>query len=88
MIRTPLNVSRALTREDASRIVQTAGRFASRVMLSHRDTLVNGKSILGLLSLCSMPQTGLELVCDGEDEQAAARAVAEAFFSSDPPEGL
>ena len=42
-----LPVSRVL----ATQLAQTAGKFSSRIMIENEQKIVNGKSLLGLLSL-------------------------------------
>ena len=79
MTKTPVTLSRPITRIEAARIVQTAGAFDARVMMQHGQNIINVKSMLGLLSLCTAVTDGLVLVTDGGDEQEAAAAVAKAF---------
>ena len=79
MTKTPVTLSRPITRIEAARIVQTAGTFEARVMMQHGQNIINVKSMLGLLSLCTTVTDGLELVTDGADEKEAAAAVAGAF---------
>lgn len=76
MIRKPVSFQQPLTRTLAAEIVQTASSFEARVMISHHQKLVNAKSMLGLLSLSMDDQEGMQLVCEGTDEAAAAEAVA------------
>lgn len=65
-----------LTRASAAQMVQIANRYTSRVMIEHCQKLVNAKSMLGLLSLGTDSQSRMTLLVDGEDEQAAAAAIA------------
>ncbi len=55
----------------AARFVHLANRFRSRVMVSKDGSRVNGKSILGLLTLAASQGVSLHLSADGEDEDAA-----------------
>jgi len=66
-----LPVSRAF----ATELAQTAGKFASRIMIENERTIVNGKSLLGLLSLYDAIDKPIQLTVDGPDEEEAAKAV-------------
>lgn len=78
MIRLPLNLSciDITQRRGAALLVQTANHFESRIMIEYANTTVNAKSMLGLLSAASdSMKYQLTLVVDGEDEEAAVRAI-------------
>lgn len=77
MIRYSMNLSAItpLNRLQIERLVRLAGRYSSRVLYEHKNRMINGKSMLGLLS---MGVTGMEeviLTVEGEDEEAAAEAL-------------
>lgn len=59
----------------ASKLVQAASGFDSRVWLSHRDKRINAKSIMGVLLLAAPCGSRLTLEVDGPDEDAAAEAI-------------
>lgn len=59
----------------ASKLVQTASRFESRVWMSHGDKRVNAKSIMGVLLLAAPCGSELVLETEGEDEDAAAETI-------------
>jgi phosphocarrier protein HPr len=61
----------------AAKFVHLASRFASRVTVSKDGTRVDGKSILGLLTLAAAKGTKLHVSATGEDEREAAGALAE-----------
>lgn len=61
----------------ASKLVQTASGFDSRVWLGHRDKRINAKSIMGVLLLAAPCGSRLTLEVDGPDEAEAAEAIAE-----------
>jgi phosphocarrier protein HPr len=61
----------------AAKLVHTAGAFKSRTTLVKDGEEVDAKSILGLLLLAAAQGTQLVVRCDGEDEEAALRAVTE-----------
>ena len=56
----------------AAKFVHLAGTFASRVTVSRDATRVDGKSILGLLTLAASKGTKLHLTLHGDDEVEAA----------------
>ena len=59
----------------AAKLVHTAGAFKSRTTLVKDGEEVDAKSILGLLLLAAAQGTRLTVRCEGEDEEAACRAV-------------
>ena len=66
-----LPVSRML----AAQLVQLTAKYESRIMIETGQKIVNGKSLLGLLSLYSELDKPLQLIVEGQDEEAAAEAV-------------
>jgi phosphocarrier protein len=58
----------------ASRMVSVTSTFRSVIKVG-QDKLVDGKSILALMMLAATKGTVLNLIIDGEDEQAALEAV-------------
>lgn len=61
----------------AAKFVQVAGTFASRVTVVKGSARVDGKSILGLLTLAASRGTTLVLEADGEDAAAALARLTE-----------
>jgi phosphocarrier protein len=61
----------------AAKFVHVANGFQSRISVSKDTTRVDGKSILGLLTLAAGRGSRLRLSAEGEDAQAALRALAE-----------
>ena len=59
----------------AAKLVQTAGRFDSRVSLVMNGDEVDAKSILGILLLAAAQGTSVTVRCEGEDEDEALEAV-------------
>jgi phosphocarrier protein len=59
----------------AGRFVQEASRFRARVTVIKGDSRVDGKSILGLLTLAASQGCQLCVTLDGEDEDEAAAAL-------------
>ena len=61
----------------AAKFVHLASAFASRVTVSRDGTRVDGKSILGLLTLAASKGTKLHVSIQGEDEVEAGAKLAE-----------
>ena len=55
----------------AARLVHLANRFSSAITVSKGSSKVDGKSILGLLTLAASRGTRLRLAAVGEDENEA-----------------
>lgn len=60
----------------AAKFVQLAGRFRAQITLSKDGHTVDGKSILGILTLAAARGTILFLRADGGDESEAIRALS------------
>jgi phosphocarrier protein len=65
----------------ASRLVECANRFESEIWLSNSGRRVDGKSILGLLTLAAGPGMAVEIQTRGADERAALEALTELIES-------
>ena len=65
----------------AAMLVQTAGTFKSSVHLEKGSEKVNGKSIMGVITLGAVFNTEIKIIADGEDEQAAVDALVKLFES-------
>ncbi len=61
----------------AARFVHLANTFRSRITVSKDGTRVDGKSILGLLTLAAARGARIQLAADGEDEEQAVAQLAE-----------
>jgi phosphocarrier protein HPr len=61
----------------AAKFVHLASTFTSRVTVSKDGARVDGKSILGLLTLAASKGSKLHLSVQGDDEAAAAGRLAE-----------
>ncbi len=61
----------------AAKFVHLAGSFVSRVTVAREGTRVDGKSILGLLTLAAAKGTRLRLSIQGDDEAEAGAQLAE-----------
>jgi phosphocarrier protein len=60
----------------AAQLVQTANRYRADVHVTKDGAEVNGKSIMGVLTLAAAKGTEIVVACDGEDAQAAMDALA------------
>ena len=63
----------------ASMIVRTASRFKSDFFIEKDGYEINGKSIIGVMTLAAEPGARLKLIFDGEDEAEAAEAIVALF---------
>ncbi len=65
----------------AALIAQTANKFACEITLERDTTIVNAKSIMGVITMASSYNTNLVLRCEGTDEQQAADTIENLFES-------
>lgn len=63
----------------ASMVVQTASKFDSDIFLRRDDYEINGKSVIGVMTLAAEQGASLTLVVDGDDEEEAIKALSELF---------
>jgi phosphocarrier protein HPr len=61
----------------AAKFVHVANGFASRITVATDSTRVDGKSILGLLTLAAGRGSRLRVAAEGEDAQAAVSALVQ-----------
>lgn len=59
----------------AAKLVQTANRYRATITVGRAGSRVNGKSILGLLTLAARRGTTLVVIAEGDDESAAVEAL-------------
>jgi len=59
----------------AGKFAKTAGRFRARVILMRDGVAVDGKSIVGLLTLAASRGSSLTLRTEGDDEAEAFEAL-------------
>ena len=73
MIRQTLDLSgiTPLNRTQIEHLAHVAGRFHSRILFEHRNRTINGKSMLGILSLGATGADPVVLTVEGDDEEAA-----------------
>jgi phosphocarrier protein len=60
-------------------LVQTAKDFQAAIYLEKGRDRINGKSIMGILTLGASYGTELRVIAEGEDEQAALDAMVALF---------
>ena len=63
----------------ASMIVREASRFKSEFYIRKDGYEINGKSIIGVMTLAAEQGSKLELTFEGPDEEAAAEALEAVF---------
>lgn len=63
----------------ASVLVKTASRFKSDFFIKMYGYKVNGKSILGVMTLAAEAGSEMELIFNGPDEEDALQKVVELF---------
>ncbi len=61
----------------ATRLVQTAAAFQSKMQLRHGEKTANAKSIVSVLKLGAVLGDTLVLQVEGEDAEEASKALAE-----------
>ena len=66
-----VNLKNGLQARPAALFVQEANRFTSNINLNKNGSIVNAKSIMGIMSLAVGSGEELILVIDGADEKAA-----------------
>ena len=63
----------------AAMLVQTANQFASDIYFEKDSERINGKSIMGIITLGATYDSELNIIAEGADEQEAVSALAELF---------
>ncbi len=63
----------------AALLVKTASSFASQVFIEKDSERVNGKSIMGVITLGATFNTPLTIIADGPDEVQAVDAIEKLF---------
>lgn len=63
----------------ASMLVRTASKFDADFYVQKDHYEINGKSIIGVMTLAAEQGATLTLIFDGEDEESASEAVVELF---------
>ncbi|MBN2738262.1 MAG: HPr family phosphocarrier protein [Spirochaetales bacterium] len=63
----------------AALLVQTATQFSSKILIEKENEKINGKSIMGVISLGATYQSELNLIVEGDDEVEAVEALVNLF---------
>ena len=63
----------------AALIAQTANKFASEVLIEKDGTIVNAKSIMGVITMAAGYNTTLTVKAEGPDAQQAVEALHTLF---------
>jgi phosphotransferase system HPr (HPr) family protein len=64
-----------MTRDRVIRLVSVSNLFSCHVLLEGENLTINGKSMLGLLSINWTTGRDFDLVCEGEDEAEALERI-------------
>ena len=63
----------------AALLVKTASEFESRIYIEKDSERVNGKSIMGVITLGATYNTPLKIIADGPDETQALDVIEKLF---------
>lgn len=88
MIRKILNLEKVtpLNRQQIEHLVRLAQRFEAHILFIHKNREINGRSILGLLTMGSTGKDDVILQVEGNDEETAADAIERTLISGiEPP---
>lgn len=56
-------------------LCKTALEFESVITVQNKEKIVDAKSVLGLLSACIRGNDSVTIQCEGQDEEAALKAI-------------
>lgn len=65
----------------ASIIAETANKFSSSIEIEKENMRINAKSIMGIITLGATYKTKLKLICNGNDEEEAAKEMEKLFLN-------
>jgi phosphocarrier protein len=65
----------------AALIVQTTKDYTSKIYFEKGNDRINAKSIMGIITLGAAYGTELNIMAEGEDEDAAVKAIVRLFES-------
>lgn len=87
MIKHILNLNHVtpFNRMQIEHLANLAGHFSSRIIFEHKNRVINGKSMLGLLSMGMTGEDEVTLVIEGEDEERAAQEICQLLDSGVAP---
>ena len=82
MLRQVINNPTGLHLRPAGIFCNTASNYKCKVMFEYDNMLnANAKSVLSVLGACIKSGDEIVLICDGEDEEEAMKAMVEAIES-------
>lgn len=70
-----VNFENGLNSKGAVKLIAVTGHFESKVLIESDNYSINGKSIMGVLSLRALQGDELTFVISGKDEKEAAAAI-------------
>ena len=65
----------------AGNLCKEAMKFRSMITFTFRENTANAKSVLSVLGACVKSGDEIELICEGEDEEAALESLVAAIES-------
>jgi len=65
----------------AALIVKTANSFNANLYIEKDTMRINGKSIMGIITLGASYKTQLKVIAEGDDETQAAEAIEQLFIN-------
>ncbi|MEW6509567.1 MAG: HPr family phosphocarrier protein [Bacteroidota bacterium] len=71
--------TKGLHTRPAATLVKTAARFQSDLFIAKDNLEINGKSIIGVMTLAAEMGSTLTIRVEGPDEEAAAEAIVSLF---------
>ena len=80
MIERTVTIGSSFEARTAALLVQTAGKFSSKVQIKVDERIANAKSIMGIISLGITEGQQVQLVVDGYDERQAIPALEQFFY--------
>ena len=63
----------------AALLVQTANEYDSQIFLEKDSEKINGKSIMGIITLGATFDSEINIIAEGNDEEEAVQAIAALF---------
>jgi phosphocarrier protein len=63
----------------AALLVQTANEYDSQIFLEKDSEKINGKSIMGIITLGATFDSEINIIAEGNDEEQAVEAIATLF---------
>jgi len=63
----------------ASLIVQIANKFSSKIFFEKDSERINGKSIMGIITLGAGYNSTMKVIADGPDEKEAVASIVQLF---------